>query len=171
MTTEDILNELDGIVADATFMSCIGCKHAQKRLLPGRALGMARLAGNAGGGRKGMSYNIAFKVKVDGIDAYVPVGSCGANITWNVRKIIEESTGLEWENCQNNGLCVDVIPKIEAGLKELEQNPAKYRAYEATNGWGTVEGTIQFFRSVLNDWNDFRQWYEELVPVVTFWIE
>ena len=118
-----------------------------------------------------MSYNISFKVKAEGVDAYIPVGSCNANITWNARKIIEESTGLEWKNCQNNGLCVDVIPKIEAGLRRLEQKPAKYRAYEAANGWGTVAGTIQFFRNILNDWNDFQQWYEELVPVATFWIE
>ena len=42
-----------------------------------------------------MSYDISFKVKVEGVDAYVPVGACDANITWNARKIIEKSTGLE----------------------------------------------------------------------------
>lgn len=118
-----------------------------------------------------MSYDISFKVKVDGVDAYVPVGACDANITWNVRKIIEKSTGLEWKNCQNNGLCVDVIPKIEAGLRTLEQNPDSFKEYEEPNGWGTVKETAQFFRNILNDWNDFQQWYEELVPVTTFWIE
>ena len=41
-----------------------------------------------------MSYDITFTVKVEGIDQYVPIGSCDANITWNVRKIIELSTGL-----------------------------------------------------------------------------
>lgn len=91
-----------------------------------------------------MSYNISFKVKVEGVDAYVPVGTCGANITWNAREIIEKSTGLEWKNCQNNGLCVDVIPKIEAGLRKLEQSPDKFEEYEASNGWGTVKGTAQF---------------------------
>lgn len=118
-----------------------------------------------------MSYDISFKVKVDGVDAYVPVGACDANKTWNVRKIIEKSTGLEWKNCQNNGLCVDVIPKIEAGLRTLEQNPDSFKEYEEPNGWGTVKETAQFFRNILNDWNDFQQWYEELVPVTTFWIE
>lgn len=118
-----------------------------------------------------MSYDISFKVKVDGVDAYVPVGACDANITWNVRKIIEKSTGLEWKNCQNNGLCVDVIPKIEAGLRTLEQNPDSFKEYEEPNGWGTVKETAQFFRNILNDWNDFQQWYEELVPVTTFWTE
>lgn len=59
-----------------------------------------------------MSYDITFKVKVDGTDQYVPIGCCGANITWNVRKIIELSTGLPWLNEENNGFCKDVIPKI-----------------------------------------------------------
>ena len=43
-----------------------------------------------------MSYDITFKVKVDGVNQYVPIGDCNANITWNVRKIIELSTGLTW---------------------------------------------------------------------------
>ena len=51
-----------------------------------------------------MSYDISFKVKVEGIDQYVNVGDCDANITWNVRKIITNSTGLEWKNEANNGL-------------------------------------------------------------------
>ena len=49
-----------------------------------------------------MSYDISFKVKVEGIDQYVNVGDCDANITWNVRKIITHSTGLEWKNDANN---------------------------------------------------------------------
>lgn len=118
-----------------------------------------------------MSYDISFKVKVEGVDAYVTVGTCDANITWNARKIIKKSTGLGWKNCQNNGLCVDVIPKIEAGLRRLEQNPDSFKEYEAQNGWGTVEGTIQFFRRILEAWNDLLLWDEELVPVATFWIE
>lgn len=36
-----------------------------------------------------MSYDVRFKVKVDGTEKYIPVGDCDANITWNVRKIIE----------------------------------------------------------------------------------
>lgn len=117
-----------------------------------------------------MSYDISFRVKVEGIDAWVDVGNCDANITWNVRKIIELSTGLPWLNEENNGLCVDVIPKIKAGLEELYLHPEKYKQYEAPNGWGTVNGTIRFFRQILEDWDEFIHWQEELVPVVTFWI-
>lgn len=45
-----------------------------------------------------MSYDISFRVKVEGLDKWVDVGDCDANITWNVRKIIELSTGLPWKN-------------------------------------------------------------------------
>ena len=117
-----------------------------------------------------MSYDISFRVKVEGVDSYVDVGDCEANITWNVRKIIELSTGLPWYNEANNGLCVDVIPKIEQGLLELRKNPGKYKQYEAKNGWGTVEGTMHFYESILEAWKRFISWHEELVPVVTFWI-
>ena len=48
-----------------------------------------------------MSYDIKFKVKVEGVDAYVEVGDCTANITWNVREIITQSTGLKWNNEEN----------------------------------------------------------------------
>jgi hypothetical protein len=118
-----------------------------------------------------MSYDISFKVKVEGVDAFVEVGDCDANITWNVRKMIEVSTGLPWINSANNGLCVDVIPKIEQGYKELILHPEEYKQYEATNGWGTVPGTIGFFARILEKWDEFIQWNEELIPVVTFWIE
>ena len=48
-----------------------------------------------------MSYDITFKVKLEGIDQYVPIGDCDANITWNVRDIIKLSTGLPWLNGEN----------------------------------------------------------------------
>lgn len=118
-----------------------------------------------------MSY-ITFKVKVEGIDKYVPVGDCEANITWNVGKIIRLSTGLPWHNCENNGYCKDIMPCIARGLKEVSSHPEKYKPYEAKNGWGTVEGVIRFFTSILEAWDDFCKWEDEkLVAVTTFWIE
>lgn len=119
-----------------------------------------------------MSYDISFKVKVEGIDKYVDVGHCDANTTWNVREMIVESTGLEWHNCANNGLCKDVIPYIERGFGELTRYPEKYRKYEASNGWGTVESTIKFFNRILKCWEFFAKYEDkELVDVTTFWIE
>ena len=118
-----------------------------------------------------MSYEIRFKVKVDGTDKYVTVGDCGANITCNVRKIIEMSTGLPWHNTANNGYCLDVIPCIAKGYAELLWHPDKYKRYEPSNGWGTVEGTIQFFREILDAWAAFvLDEDHEVVKMTTFWI-
>ena len=119
-----------------------------------------------------MSYDISFKVKVEGLDYWLPVGDCEANTTWNVREMIVKSTGLEWNNCCNNGFCKDIIPKIEKGLYELTEHPEKYKKYEAKNGWGTVESTKRFFECILNAWLDFKKWEDkELVDITTFWIE
>jgi len=117
-----------------------------------------------------MSYDISFRVKIEGVDAWVDVGECDANITWNVREIIELSTGLPWKNEANNGYVKDVIPSIEKGLRELTLFPGKYKQYESPNGWGTVNETIHFFQRIIDDWHNFLRWHEELADVVTFWI-
>lgn len=118
-----------------------------------------------------MSYDISFKVKVEGIDKYVKVGNCNANIPYNVREIIARSTGLEWKNCKNNGLCVDVIPYIKRGLNELRANPNKYKQYEPDNGWGTVKDIDKFFCGIIAAWC-YLEWQDpEIASVATFWIE
>lgn len=119
-----------------------------------------------------MSYDIRFKAKIEGVDKYVEVGECNANITWNVRKIITLSTGLPWKNCENNGFCKDVMPMIAHGLQELLEHPEKYKPYESPNGWGTVRGVIGFFQNVLGYWHEFCEDEDpSLVEVTTFWIE
>ena len=118
-----------------------------------------------------MSYDISFKVKVEGADSYVRVGDCDANVTWNVREIITRSTGLEWKNEENNGRCLDVIPKIRKGYVELVQHGAKYKKYEDANGWGTVDGTIHFFKRILDAWDRLVRYDEDLISVATFWVE
>lgn len=119
-----------------------------------------------------MSYDINFRVKVEGVDQYVPVGSCLANITWNVREIITRSTGLPWLNEKNNGFCSEVIPMINKGYWELVNSPEKYKKYESPNGYGTVDGVIRFFKEILDSWTNFKRCHdEELVDVATFWVE
>lgn len=118
-----------------------------------------------------MSYDISFRAKVEGVEAYVPVGDYLMNITWNVRDIITKSTGLAWKNEENNGLVKDVIPYIRKGLRELEDHGGKYLKYESPNGWGTVEGVKHFFRNILESWDDCCCWNgPELTEVLTFWI-
>lgn len=121
-----------------------------------------------------MSYDISFKVKVEGLeDRYVDVGKCNANITWNLRDMITNSTDLEWKNEANNGLCKDIIPYIVDGLEELIMYPNKYKKYEAENGWGTIEGCKMFFEQIIDDWESFCEdsWTKDLADVTYFWIE
>lgn len=120
-----------------------------------------------------MSYDVDFRVRVEGLaDHYVSVGECSANITWNLKGMIIASTGLEWVNEANNGLCKDVMPKIADGLAELVKNPSKYKQYEAENGWGTIEGCKRFFMQIISDWNAFCEdsWTKDLSDVTYFWI-
>ena len=118
-----------------------------------------------------MSYDISFRVPVAGTDKFVETKGSDANITWNVSEIIRKSTGLPWINEDNNGLCVDVIPKIQAGLSELLVNGKEYFQYEPSNGWGSVSGVIRFFTQIIADWNDYIRWEDpEVVAVTTFWV-
>ena len=121
-----------------------------------------------------MSYDISFKVRVADLEnRYVEVGECSANITWNLREMIVQSTGLEWKNEESNGLCKDVMPYIANGLAELIKHPSKYIQYEAPNGWGSIEGCKRFFTQILNDWDAFcnDSWVGDLQNVTYFWIE
>lgn len=118
-----------------------------------------------------MSYDVSFKVKVDGLDRWVQVGNCEANITWNVREMIEVSTGLPWLNEADNGLCKDVIPAIAKGLSELTCNGKAYKQYESPNGWGTVAGCIHFFTAIIDAWHDLIRYDEEIAMNAHFWIE
>lgn len=126
-----------------------------------------------------MSYNVSFQLKVEGVDYYMDTNYCDANITWNVRDIIVKSTGLEWINESNNGFVKDIIPHIKEGLEELSSNGDKYRQYEPSNGFGSVEGVIRFFTKILDSWDMYlgslsyldSDVAEKIKNLVTFWIE
>jgi len=43
-----------------------------------------------------------------------------------------------------------MIPFLEKGIKELETNPGKYKAFNPPNGWGNYEIFVNFCRSALH---------------------
>jgi hypothetical protein len=51
----------------------------------------------------------------------------------------------------------DLIIPLREGLKELENNPDKYRKFDAENGWGTYPDLVTFVQSYL----DACDWYPE----------
>ena len=96
-----------------------------------------------------MSYDISLKVKVQDVDKYINVAD-GGNCTWNVRELIEKASGWEIKNEENNGTAEDMIPMLKQGIANLSERPNDYKQYEASNGWGTVESTLRFFRGMLD---------------------
>lgn len=118
-----------------------------------------------------MSYDITFRVKVEGVNCWVEPMVCDANITWNVKEMIQKSTGLDWLNEADNGLCVEIIPNIERGIYELFKQPEKYKIYDESNNLkNTAAKTLHFLNNILVDWKKFKIFYPELVPLAHFWI-
>ncbi len=86
-------------------------------------------------------------------------------------KIVKQSTGLLFWKRGNIGLCTDVMPKIEAGLKEFKENPEEYlrilklqrRKYKRKRKSSyfldtpyVFEYTVEFFEKVLNEWEEYK---------------
>lgn len=117
-----------------------------------------------------MSYDVSIKVKVEGLDHYVFVYDLG-NITWNVRELIRQSSGWDIKNEAPNGPLQPWLEKIRAGIKELEQHPGKYRQYEARNGWGTVEGTLEFYRHCVHNAEKFLKRRKQLLPAAVVYVD
>lgn len=63
----------------------------------------------------------------------------------------------------------EVIPRLERGLRELQEHPERYRQYEPENGWGTLPGAIKCIRSwldelLVDDWGVTSMW-----PIEALW--
>lgn len=116
-----------------------------------------------------MSYDISFRARVHNTNLYVPV-YYSANVSWNVREIIVNFTGLEWKNEENNGLCTDVIPKIREGCEKLRAAIQKYDDLESPYNLDDLRIVDKFLLEILDDWREFEFYNPELVPHVTLWI-
>lgn len=116
-----------------------------------------------------MSYDISFRVRVHGTGLYVPAWR-SANVTWNVREIIVDFTGLEWKNEANNGFCTDVIPKIREEREKLRVAIQEYDESNSLYSLGDLRTVDKFLSEILDDWREFEFYNPDLVPHVTFWI-
>jgi len=99
-----------------------------------------------------MSYDISFQVKVEGVDKWVEVADY--NITWNVYKIIYHSSGWDIRD-GDNGTADFIGLLIKNGIEALETHPNEYKQYEASNGWGTVKGTLNFFKRLAESCQEY----------------
>lgn len=94
-----------------------------------------------------MSYDLYFHIKTE-YGAYHTIGEPKlSSPTYNLGKIFRQSTG--WDYVQMEIYRVSEIEDfIKKGIRELTDNPEKYRHLEPENKWGTVEGALQVLQSI-----------------------
>ena len=125
-----------------------------------------------------MSYDVTFKLRSDcfpsfhykGTDEYIAVGDCNANITSNVKDMLDKLTGISWKPSMV-GYCKDVMPLIENGYQKLKENSNAYTQYNAANGWGTTKGVMTFFADILIAWHDLQEDSPAFADIAYFFIE
>lgn len=97
-----------------------------------------------------MSYDVNFKTKLEGTDQWVYVGDDWINHTYNTAAMIKEVCGSspsDWDGRK----CADMYPVIAQGATLLQNNPQRYRQFEPSNGWGTVETTLDFLMKIADN--------------------
>lgn len=97
-----------------------------------------------------MSYDVSFKAKLEGADQWVYVGDDWINHTSNTAAMIRAVCGTcpsEW----NDRKCADMYPVLMQGVLLLKLHPQRYRHFEPSNGWGTVETTMDFLMKIADN--------------------
>ena len=114
-----------------------------------------------------MSYDIHFCIREKNTNELIVIGE-SQNITWNVRELIKQSSGWNIKNEASNGLAYEIIEMVIKGDRELFVNPDKYKQYESSNGWGTIEGVRRLYRKLIDEWFYLTREYGEYRKVVDY---
>lgn len=101
----------------------------------------------------------AIKNKIEQLeDDYDDAQLASINITHNLNKMAK-AVGLYeilWSPEEIGvTLASQMILPLEKGLKELEANPEKYKAFNPPNGWGSYEDFVRFCKSVLQKCREY----------------
>lgn len=79
----------------------------------------------------------------------VPTEICNNNITHNLTNLWEV-LGIYEELYNSHGKYAnEVCNKLRTALDTLLKEPVYFRQYNSPNGWGTVEGAINFLTRVV----------------------
>lgn len=91
-------------------------------------------------------------------DDYEEAQLSSHNITHNLNKMAK-AVGLYDVLWNPEGIGVtkasQMIPLLEIGIKDLESNPDKYKAYNPLNGFGNYENFVDFCKSVLRKCREY----------------
>jgi len=93
-----------------------------------------------------MSYCIYLEAKIQDVDKWVEVGD-DLNITYNLRDMFVESVGSSPKDW-NGMIARDLEPKLRKAIMDINSKPLFYQQFEAENGWGTIEGCLNFMREL-----------------------
>ena len=96
-----------------------------------------------------MSYNLSIKAPRV-IEVY------DGNLTWNISEMLQVAFEHEDHIKKLNGMkCVDAKPIVQKAYVRLLLNEENYEQYNAPNGWGTYEDTVEyigeFYQAILNN--------------------
>jgi len=85
-------------------------------------------------------------------DIYDDAKLADVNITHNLNKMAD-AVGLYEALWKPDEIGIttasQMIPFLEKGIKKLKENPEKYKAFNAPNGYGKYEDFVRFCDSVL----------------------
>lgn len=76
-----------------------------------------------------------------------------ANCTHNLRRMADEAGIAEavWSpELRGIGQAGQLIGPVQLGIKTLESDPERFKAFNPPNGWGTYESLLTFLRSILD---------------------
>ena len=103
-----------------------------------------------------MSYDIRFGVKVAGApdDCFAVIGEPEySSPTYNLRAMFVAC--MNWDYHQGEWYkLMDVLPKIERGIRELTYNEKAYKVYNPPNGWGDTNSARQALKSIVDYFSD-----------------
>lgn len=96
-----------------------------------------------------MKYNFFLRLKTNE-DEWINMG-VNHIISWNVRDLIEASSGWYIYNEDKLGLASDLVPTLQKGIIELNQSSQVYADYEILHGFGTIKSVLKFYKELLYD--------------------
>ncbi|MGX8710120.1 hypothetical protein [Clostridium sp. KNHs216] len=96
-----------------------------------------------------MKYRVYLCVKMQS-DKWVTIGG-NHSILWDLRSLIEASSGWTVLNQEDIGPADSFIPRLEKGILELTQHTEAYRNYEVFYGIGTIDNAVAFYTGLLKD--------------------
>lgn len=77
-----------------------------------------------------------------------------ANFTHNVTPMWREAGIYDALYMSAGKQAHEVLPALEAGLKLMQDDPVKYMAMDAQNGWGTYVHALPWLDSLVSSFRD-----------------